>query len=91
MNDIGTRASGAQSFIDWRPIETCPKNSPFQYLLCHAEKKWIRFGRWFPQQREWYYSATNERNQFAMSVGDAPTPWAPMPSFPPASKGEGGQ
>ena len=66
----------------WEPIETYPYNSPYQYLLCHKEKQWIRFGKWYPQQKEWYYSGTNERSQWAQVKGDEPTHWMKMPEFP---------
>ena len=66
----------------WLPIESCPKFKHQQYMLCNTEREWIRFGRWFSQQREWYYSATNERSQFAQTAGDAPTHWRPIPSLP---------
>ena len=71
--------------MNWNLIITYPYNSPYQYLLCHKEKKWIRFGRWYPQQKEWYYSGTNERSQWAQTKGDEPTHWMTIPELP---KGE---
>ncbi len=69
--------------MTWQPIETYPYDYPFNhYLLCHKEKKWIRFGRWYSQQKEWYYSGTNERSQFAQVEGDAPTHWMEIPELP---------
>ena len=72
--------------MNWLPIAEFPHGTKealaFQFLLCHREKKWIRFGRFFPQQREWYYSATNERTQYAQTRGDEPTHFARMPDLP---------
>lgn len=66
----------------WNPISTFDYKSPFHFLLCHKEKRWIRFGKWYPQQKEWYYSGTNERSQWAQVKGDEPTHWMKMPEFP---------
>lgn len=67
----------------WLPIETMPEKTRLvQNLLCHNEKRWLRFGRYFPSQREWYYSGTNERSQWAQTRGDEPTHWMPLPAFP---------
>lgn len=66
---------------DWQPISTY-KPTPFQVLCAHAEKRWLRFGRYFPEMRRWYYSGTNERSQFAQAEGDEPTHWMPMPKLP---------
>lgn len=73
----------------WRPIEEAPRDSlrvsSETLILGHAEKKWIRFGRWYVQEKRWYYSGTNERSQYAQVRGDAPTHWIPLPE-PPATK-----
>lgn len=69
----------------WRPIESAPKDGVGfgpTLILSHAEKRWIRFGRWFPQGRCWYYSGTNERSQYNQVAGDEPTHWMPMPPLP---------
>jgi hypothetical protein len=69
--------------MTWQPIETYPYDKIGKhYLLCHKEKKWIRFGKWYPLQKEWYYSGTNERCQYAQTVGDAPTHWQEIPELP---------
>lgn len=70
---------------EWQPIETAPKDGlgfgPM--LLCgHVDSRWIRFGRWDPMGRRWLYSGTNERSQWSMKEGDAPTHWMPLPSPP---------
>lgn len=68
---------------EWQPIETYvhPKHSPM-VLLAHCEKRWLRFGRWYVQERSWYYSGTNERSQWSQVKGDAPTHWQPLPELP---------
>lgn len=70
----------------WQTIETFPTDVKWQMatmvLLCHKEKRWIRFGRYYGELKKWYYSGTNERSQWAQVEGDAPTHWMPMPSFP---------
>ena len=78
LKSLQTNGTGVP---DWRPVETAPKDQ--HLLLCHREKKWIRFGRWFEVQGgAWYYSGTNERSQYAQVRGDEPTHWAPMPELP---------
>ena len=68
---------------EWQPIETYPYDHPYKhYLLCNKERKWIRFGRYYPQQKEWYYSGTNERSQWAQVIGDEPTHWREIPELP---------
>lgn len=71
---------------EWMPIETVPKNTlkvaSETLLLAHAEKKWIRFGKWYVQEARWYYSSTNERSQYAQVRGDDPTHWMPLPALP---------
>ena len=67
--------------MTWQPIETYPGSSR-QYLLCNIDKKWIRFGRQYFPQKEWYYSGTNERSQWAQVKGDAPTHWMEIPELP---------
>lgn len=71
---------------EWRQIETAPRDtsrvSSETLLLAHAERKWIRFGRWYVQERCWYYSGTNERSQYAQTRGDSPTHWMPLPAPP---------
>lgn len=71
----------------WRPIRTCPDHV---HVLCgHITKKWIRFGRRYPEfQGRWYYSGTSERSQYAQVEGDEPTHWMPIP--PPPGEGDGG-
>lgn len=54
---------------------------PRGFVVAHKEKRWIRFGKWFPQQKEWYYSGTNERQQWSMAKGDEPTHWMLTPSI----------
>ena len=69
--------------MSWKPIKDFPYDKWYlHFLLCHKENKWIRFGKWFPQQKEWYYSGTNERSQWAQVKGDEPTHWMDMPDFP---------
>jgi hypothetical protein len=74
---------------DWKPIETFPfkeKAVHLHYLLCNVEQRWIRFGKWYPSQGEWYYSGTNERSQYAQVKGDKhPTHWSEIPNLPEAS------
>ena len=70
---------------EWQPIETAPKTIwlKAQHVLCaHAEKKWIRFGRFYGEFNRWYYSGTTERTQWAEVQGDAPTHWMPIPVAP---------
>ncbi len=70
---------------DWQPIASAPKSvwMQSQMVLCgHAEKRWIRFGRYYGELKRWYYSGTNERSQWAETEGDAPTHWQPLPSPP---------
>jgi len=71
---------------EWQPIETAPLDAlgvcSNTLLLGHDEKKWIRFGKWYVQERRWYYSGTNERSQWAQVRGDAPTHWMPLPAPP---------
>jgi len=68
----------------WRTMESAPltglRVTSETLLLAHASKKWIRFGKWYVQERCWYYSGTNERSQWAQVKGDAPTHWQPLPS-----------
>lgn len=66
---------------EWQPIETYP-GGPHQVLCGHREKRWIRFGRHYPEFRKWYYSGTNERSQWAQVEGDEPTHWQPLPEPP---------
>ena len=68
----------------WKPIDTFPYDKALykHYLLCHKEKAWIRFGTWYPNQKEWYYSGTNERSQWAQTKGDDPTHWMLIPPLP---------
>lgn len=71
---------------DWQPIETACLNKfkvcSEDFILCHKEHRWIRFGKWYVQEHKWYYSGTNERSQWAQIEGDAPTHWMPMPALP---------
>ena len=70
----------------WRTMESAPltglRVTSETLLLAHASKKWIRFGKWYVQERCWYYSGTNERSQWAQVKGDAPTHWQHLPSPP---------
>lgn len=75
---------GAQD--PWQLIETAPKDT-FKVcgptlILGHNTKKWIRFGKWYVQERRWYYSGTSERSQWAQVRGDEPTHWMPTPAYP---------
>lgn len=76
----------------WRPIETYHSADGFvkvkQVLCAHSEKKWIRFGRYYPEMKHWYYSGTNERSQWSQVQGDAPTHWMPLP-MPPGTAADG--
>lgn len=73
---------GIESKDEWRPIETvnlkglgvCSET----FILGHKDHKWIRFGKWYVQERKWYYSGTNERSQYSQVAGDAPTHWKPL-------------
>ncbi|QND42984.1 DUF551 domain-containing protein [Rhizobium leguminosarum bv. viciae] len=71
---------------EWQPIETYHSADQFskvEHVLCgHAEKKWMRFGRYYPEMKRWYYSGTNERSQWAQVEGDAPTHWQLLPKPP---------
>ena len=70
----------------WKPIseyhsaDKFTKN--FQVLCCHKENKWIRFGRYYPELKKWYYSGTSERSQWAQVEGDEPTHWQLLPTLP---------
>lgn len=76
---------------DWRDISTAPRDAlkvtSETLLLAHAEKKWIRFGKWYVQEGCWYYSGTNERSQYAQVRGDDPTHWMPLPTAPNTPSG----
>lgn len=69
---------------EWSPIDTYEetivgtKSQWLQVIVSHKEKKWIRFGFKYPGLNRWYYSATNERTQYAQVEGDEPTHWMPM-------------
>jgi len=71
----------------WQPISTFTSDilGPFtDFVFCgHADKKWIRMGRFYVTLKRWYYSGTNERSQWAQVEGDEPTHWQPLPK-PPA-------
>lgn len=68
---------------DWQPIETAPKILGAPHILCaHAEKKWVRMGKWYAQEGCWYYSGTNERSQWSQVRGDEPTHWMALPKAP---------
>ncbi|QIG75047.1 DUF551 domain-containing protein [Rhizobium phage RHph_I3_18] len=71
---------------EWQPISTyhaADKFTQVEHILCgHAEGKWIRMGRYYPEMKRWYYSGTNERSQWAQVEGDAPTHWQPLPKPP---------
>jgi len=66
----------------WQPIETAKldglKVTSETFLLSHIDRKWVRFGKWYVQERCWYYSSTSERSQWAQVRGDEPTHWAPF-------------
>jgi hypothetical protein len=73
---------------EWQPIETYEKTIVGttlqwqQVIVSHIDKQWIRFGFKYPGLNRWYYSATNERTQYAQVEGDAPTHWMPMMNGP---------
>lgn len=81
-------AAPAQRDDGWMPIETAPKG-PGQLILGHSEQCWIRFGRYYPEFRKWYYSGTNERQQYSETEGGTPTHWRPLPAPPAPARGEG--
>lgn len=71
--------------MSWQPIQNLDpklKLKGVNLILAHDEHGWIRFGRFFPNQGEWYYSGTNERSQWAQTKGDEPTHFMPMPPRP---------
>lgn len=74
--------------VGWQPISTyalVPRRGEYfpPHALCaHAEKKWIRMGRYEPGLKRWYYSGTNERSQWAQIEGDEPTHWMHLPNPP---------
>jgi hypothetical protein len=70
--------------VEWQKIETYDPKKNIGHILCsHETKRWIRFGRMYPEMaNRWYYSGTNERSQYAQVIGDEPTHWAPMPDGP---------
>jgi len=73
--------------MTWRPIAELRREYwRRDWLLAHDTKRWIRFGRFFPEQGEWYYSGTNERSQWAQTRGDEPTHYQPMPALPECPK-----
>ena len=89
-NDYARRMSKALTAalsVMWQDISTAPKDelkvTSKTFMLAHAEKKWIRFGKWYVQEGCWYYSGTNERSQWAQVRGDAPTHFMPAPLPPP--------
>lgn len=69
---------------EWMPIEIYEKtivgtNRQWQQVIvAHENHRWIRFGFKYPGLNRWYYSATNERTQYAQAEGDSPTHWMPM-------------
>lgn len=72
---------------EWLPIETYKTDaikgafSP-DVLCAHSEKRWRRFGRYYPTLKRWYYSGTDERSQWAQVEGDEPTHWQHIPELP---------
>lgn len=80
--------------MTWQPIDTYHAADKFtkaqHILLAHAEKRWIRMGRYYPEMKRWYYSGTNERSQWAQIEGDAPTHWMFLPAAPSLSSSAGG-
>jgi hypothetical protein len=75
--------------MEWQPIEAYPYGTKWalvnQVLCANADKKWLRFGKFYPEVRRWYYSGTSERSQWAQVEGDAPTHWMPLPKPPPST------
>lgn len=73
---------------EWQDISTydlVPRQGEYfpPHALCaHADKKWIRMGRYEPTLKRWYYSGTNERSQWSQVEGDEPTHWMPLPASP---------
>ena len=65
----------------WRPIADAPKDGT-QIICGHDKRRWIRFGRYYPELKRWYFSGTSERSQFAEIEGDAPTHFMPLPAPP---------
>ena len=77
MNGVGNMRKSDMS--EWQPIETAPKHK--QIICAHEDHRWIRFGILYPElPSRWYYSTTNERNQFGSD--DPPTHWMPLPEPP---------
>jgi hypothetical protein len=69
---------------EWKLIKDLDVRKGQMVLVCHDDKRWIRFGRQFQGLGEqWYYSGTNERSQWAETKGDAPTHWMLLPELPP--------
>ena len=70
----------------WRPIDTYPSGTKWAHahhvLCCHATEKWVRFGKYYSEIKQWYYSGTNERSQYSSTVGGTPTHWQPIPELP---------
>jgi len=77
--------------MGWQPIETYHAADRFtkvkQILCCHDDGRWMRFGRYYPEMKRWYYSGTSERSQWAQVEGDEPTHWMPLPELPSLNPG----
>jgi len=74
-----------RALTEWQDIAEAPvskKLGPIQMLLSHADKRWIRMGRFYPEFGKWYYSGTNERSQWAQVEGDEPTHFKPLGEGP---------
>jgi hypothetical protein len=76
---------------EWQPISEYPYGTKwalaYHCLCAHSEKKWIRFGKFYPEVKRWYYSGTNERSQWAQVEGDEPTHFMAIPDLPKLEEG----
>ncbi len=66
----------------WQPISTVKLDDSEWFILGHSEQGWVRFGKYYVQERRWYYSGTSERIMYSQVMGEPPTHWLPMPDAP---------